>query len=95
MEAKVNDIYVEHEGKLKKATATLRTTAKGGYTVYFMVKYGDASDLKEIIDITWDYDLEDVVKRFVQKAVKLGLREFKIVDGIGTIYRVEVDLEEA
>ena len=93
MEFETKDLTVVKE-KLKMLCINVRSGAKGCYIPYFMVKYGDARDIEEIIDIIWDYDIETVAKQFAKLAADMGLSQFKIIDGTGLEYTVDLKIEE-
>ena len=93
MEFEIKDLTTV-KNELKAIRINVRSSGKSTYMAYFMVKYVDARDMKEIIDIMWDYDLETVAKKFAKRATEMGLSEFKIIDGIGTEYYVKISIED-
>ena len=93
IEFEIKDVQVVKD-KLVKVTAKVKQAGKRTYVPFFMVRYGDASNLEEIIALEWEYDIETVVKHFIEKALELGLKEFKVIDGVGYEYIVKVETEE-
>ena len=70
--------------------ARVRSSEKGTKVPFLMVKSGILPSQDQVIDLVWDFDIESVVKKFVQRALDLGLSKFKVIDGSGLVWEVEL-----